>query len=324
MHQPEELIKIINERIRAIDLNRQPAELYDPITYTLDLGGKRMRPVLCLMACEMFGGNFNAALDPAIGLEIFHNFTLLHDDIMDAAPLRRGRETVYKKWNSNIAILSGDTMMALSYNFIMNAPEHHRMQVFEIFNRAAVEVCEGQQYDMNFENREEVSISEYIDMIRLKTAVLPAAGLKIGALIGEANEMDAELVYRFGENIGIAFQLKDDLLDVFSNRDKFGKATGGDILSNKKTFLYLKALSLADQKISGELRDYFSGRPTEPQEKIDAVTAIYEQLNIREITEQEIDRYYQIALNSFESLTIDTSSKKTLLDFAGNLKQREF
>ena len=208
----EDLREKIDERIDRLNFSRSPRELYDPISYTLGLGGKRLRPALCLLACDLVGGRVEEALDPAIGIEIFHNFTLLHDDIMDKAPIRRGKETVHVRWNPNAAILSGDTMMALAYEYIMKAPEHLRSAVFSVFNKTAIEVCEGQQYDMNFETAVNIGIADYMEMIRLKTAVLLAGSLKIGALIGGAEKTVASELYAFGENIGIAFQLKDCLL----------------------------------------------------------------------------------------------------------------
>ena len=280
MHTLPNLQKKIEEGISGITLDKQPTELYKPIDYILGLGGKRLRPALCLLACDMFGGDINEALYPAIGLEIFHNFTLLHDDIMDQAPIRRGKPTVHEKWNPNVAILSGDTMMAISYDFIMKAPDNIRTQVFSIFNQTAIEVCEGQQYDMNFESQKDVSIDDYINMIRLKTAVLLAGSLKIGALIANASQEDADNLYHFGENIGIAFQLKDDLLDVFSDTQKFGKQNGGDIITNKKTFLYLKAFELADGKNFETLYYFFNNDFDNESEKIKGVKEIYERLKI--------------------------------------------
>ena len=266
-----EIQKIIEKQIDNINFKKAPNELYGPIAYTLKLGGKRLRPALCLMGCDMFGGNINEALQPALGIELFHNFTLLHDDIMDKAPLRRGKETVYNKWNTNTAILAGDTMMAIAYDFIMKAPEVVRTKIFSIFNKTAIEVCEGQQYDMNYESQNDVTIDKYLEMIRLKTAVLLAGSLKIGAVIGGANENDTQKLYSFGENIGIAFQLKDDLLDVFSNEDKFGKKSGGDIITNKKTFLYLKAFELAEGKTYDSLWFYFNKKFENNLEKVKGV-----------------------------------------------------
>ena len=319
----EELREIIGNSILNIDLNRNPHELYDPISYTLSLGGKRLRPALCLLACDMVGGNVNAALKPAIGIEVFHNFTLLHDDIMDNAEIRRGQQTVHKKWDDNVAILSGDTMMALAYEYIMQAPVEYRSKVFDVFNQTAIEVCEGQQFDMNFETRHDVSIDEYLNMIRLKTAVLVAGSLKIGAIIGAADEQTAEKLYKFGEHIGIAFQLKDDLLDVFSDVEKFGKATGGDIISNKKTYLYLKAFELATGDYLSELTELFSSKAIDANEKVRKVKAIYERLNIQQETELKIDTYYQAAKKSLDEISLDQGEKTELLKYADKLKNRE-
>jgi geranylgeranyl diphosphate synthase, type II len=320
----QQIQEILQVRISALIFSDHPAELYEPIRYTLNLGGKRLRPALCLMACDLFEGNVNDAIDPAMGIEIFHNFTLLHDDIMDKAPIRRGKPTVYKKWNQNIAILSGDTMMALAYENIMKTPERIRDKVFSVFNKTAIEVCEGQQYDMNFETQEQVSIGDYSEMIRLKTAVLLAGSLKIGALIGGASKSEAEKLYSFGENIGIAFQLKDDLLDAFSDEAKFGKAKGGDILANKKTYLYLKAFELASGKNLEDLRFLFSAEMNQNGEKIENILRIYEALNIRQRTEDEMMNYYNRALNILGTVAVDQSRKVTLMHIANQLNNRKY
>lgn len=319
----KELRSKIDLGIEKIQFERQPIELYEPINYILGLGGKRLRPALCLLACDMVGGNVENALNPAIGIEIFHNFTLLHDDIMDNAPIRRGKETVHKKWDQNAAILSGDTMMALAYEFIMKAPEKVRSEVFSIFNNTAIEVCEGQQYDMNFETIEHVSIDDYLKMIRLKTAVLLAGSLKIGAVIGEAPPDVASELYRFGEHIGTAFQLQDDLLDVFSDVDKFGKTTGGDILSNKKTFLYLKAFELASGENRSNLKELFCNNTFPANEKISRVKEIYHQLDVKNATVEKIDAYYKIAMDALDNLSNDLYIKEELIQLANLLKQRD-
>jgi len=320
----EDLRNKISEGIKQLKFDRPPAELYEPISYTLGSGGKRLRPALCLLACDLAGGNVEEALEPAIAIEIFHNFTLLHDDIIDKAPLRRGKKTVHIKWNANAAILSGDTMMALSYEYIMKAPEHVRMKVFSVFNKTALEVCEGQQYDMNFESAVEVSIGDYLEMIRLKTAVLLAGSLKIGALIGGADDPVAEALYSFGENIGIAFQLRDDLLDVFSDVEKFGKTTGGDILSNKKTYLFLKAFELAEGGVLTELTRLFADDPISPDQKVQSVKKIYSNLNIKTYTEEQINHYYNRAMEALGRLNISDNKKTELISFANRLKQRDY
>ncbi len=314
----------IQHELENLDFTRKPEELYEPISYTLSLGGKRLRPVLCLMACDMFGGEIEDAVPAALGLEIFHNFTLLHDDIMDEAPIRRGKQSVYKKWNTNVAILSGDTMMALAYGQIMGTPGNMHSRVFQVFNQTAIEVCEGQQYDMDFETAQNVSIDDYLEMIRLKTAVLLAGSLKIGAMIGGAGTEDAENLYRFGENIGIAFQLKDDLLDVFSDEQKFGKKTGGDILTNKKTYLYLKAFELAKGETLETLNILFNGNQNNDTGKIKRVVEVYEQLNINQVAGDLIDKYYQRAMSFLEKVNVDDSRKMELIKFAEGLKGREY
>ncbi|RLC25879.1 MAG: polyprenyl synthetase family protein [Deltaproteobacteria bacterium] len=320
----ENLQQIIKDNIEELNFNQSPKELYDPINYILDLGGKRLRPALCLLACDMFDGEIQQALNPALGIEIFHNFTLLHDDIMDEAPIRRGKQTVHLKWNPNVAILSGDTMMALAYEYVMKAPKEVLQEVFSVFNQTAIEVCEGQQYDMNFETDKKVSISDYLNMIRLKTAVLLAGSLKIGALIGKANKKDAENLYLFGENLGIAFQLKDDLLDAYSDEEKFGKKTGGDIVTNKKTFLYLKAFELADGKTKESLADYFNGDFADPVQKIIGVKEIFQKIEVDIATNKEIDNYYQRALSYLDKVNTTQDKKSELLKFADQLKQRDY
>jgi len=320
----ENLQQIIKDNIEKLNFDQQPVELYDPINYILDLGGKRLRPALCLLACDMFDGVIQQALNPALGIEIFHNFTLLHDDIMDEAPIRRGQQTVHLKWNPNVAILSGDTMMALAYEYVMKAPNDTIQEVFSIFNQTAIEVCEGQQYDMNFEVQEKVSISDYLNMIRLKTAVLLAGSLKVGALIGNANTKDAENLYQFGENLGIAFQLKDDLLDAFSDEEKFGKKTGGDIVSNKKTYLYLKAFELADDKTKESLTNYFNEDFADPVQKIEGVKKIFRKLKVDLATNKEIDNYYQQALGYLDKVNVSQEKKSELFKFADQLKQRDY
>ena len=237
---------------------KKPHKLYDPIAYTMSHGGKRLRPLLTLLACDLFSGDVEKALYPALAIEVFHNFTLVHDDIMDKAPLRRGKETVYKKWDSNIAILSGDTMFALAYQYALNTDSNLVPKILSVFSQAAIEVCEGQQFDMDFETSPSVSIDEYLEMIRLKTAVLIAVSLQIGAIIGDASEEEIIEMYNFGNNLGMAFQLKDDLLDVYGEQEKFGKKTGGDIVANKKTYLFLKALELCDSDNRQILNDTYN------------------------------------------------------------------
>lgn len=312
----------LDEAFSGIRFPSDPVDLYDPIVYTLALGGKRMRPLLVLASCQMFGGEINDAINPAIGIELFHNFTLLHDDIMDAAPLRRGKETVYKKWNSNVAILAGDTMFALANKYMLRTRPQAISQVVELFNQTAIEVCEGQQYDMDYEKRMDVSIADYIEMIRLKTAVLLAASLKTGAIIADAQPSDCEHIYNFGINIGLAFQLKDDLLDVYGDQVKFGKVSGGDIIAGKKTYLYLKAL-----ESSGSQSDYFQQLYTSNSfsntEKVIKVRDIFNQLNIEQHTRKQIDDYYQKALHNLSSISLPVEAMESLRDYTAGLMERE-
>jgi geranylgeranyl diphosphate synthase type II len=311
------------EELSRQEFQADPSELYDPIVYTLELGGKRLRPVLSLMACDMFGGDYTKALHTAIGIELFHNFTLLHDDIMDDAPLRRGKETVYRKWDTNIAILSGDAMFVKAYQYICRTPQQVLPGVLDVFNKTALEVCEGQQYDMNFESRTDVTIPEYIRMIAYKTAVLLGAALKVGAMIAEVSKEDAESIYNFGLNLGIAFQIQDDILDVFGQQEKVGKQTGGDILTNKKTYLFLKALETAQGDMKSQLEHYFSSKDFDPQEKLKAVINIYDQLEIKKHSEAEKERYYSKSLEALNRIDIPAERKEPLLEFARALMVRE-
>lgn len=300
----------------------EPGELYDPVSYILSLGGKRLRPVLLLLACDLFNIDLKKAIYPAIGIEVFHNFTLLHDDIMDNAPIRRGKQTVHKKWNPNIAILSGDTMFALAYQYISEVPVPYLKKALDVFTKTAIEVCEGQQFDMNFENQNNVSIDDYKKMIRLKTAVLIAASLKIGGLIGEASDKDCQNLYRFGEHMGIAFQLMDDLLDVYANKEEFGKTTGGDIVSGKKTFLYLKALELSDIKSKQELLETYNNKTLAEREKVAKVKSIFDGLNIKEITLNEINKYSERSIYFLDLVNADKEKKDVLAGFTKKLMNR--
>jgi geranylgeranyl diphosphate synthase type II len=312
----------INSALEKMSFPIMPEELYEPIRYTLSMGGKRMRPQLTLMACSLYSDEIQLAVHPALGIEIFHNFTLLHDDIMDEAPLRRGKATVHTKWNSNIAILSGDVMFVEACRLMSKAPDHALRDVLDVFYKAAVEVCEGQQYDMNFELRSDVTLNEYLEMIRLKTAVLLGAALQIGALCGGALEDDAAHLYAFGCSLGVAFQLMDDILDVYGDPLKFGKQVGGDILANKKTFLSLKAFEKAKGDKVLELKSLFSTRE-QTDEKVARVTAIFDDLGIRKDAEAQRDAYYQKAISELNALRADESKKEIFYDFAAKLMQRE-
>ncbi len=282
-----------------------------------------MRPALLLMACDLFGGDIRKAIPPALAIEVFHNFTLMHDDIMDNAPLRRGKVTVHERWNNNVGILSGDVMLVEGYKLMMQVDDHLLRPILDIFNETAVGVCEGQQLDMEFETRNDVHIDEYINMIRLKTAVVLGGALKIGAMIGGAGSRDAELLQIFGEQLGIAFQLQDDILDVYGNPEKFGKQVGGDIISNKKTYLLLKALELTDHEQGLELSRLMTTPANDLKEKVTAVTAIYDQLAIRQYAEEAMQAYADKAFEALEAINLPDDHKQYLRDFADGLMVRE-
>ncbi len=312
------------------DKKTEPKELFAPIEYILEEGGKRLRPALCLLACNLFSEQIEQAVKPAVALETFHNFTLLHDDIMDKADMRRGRATVHKKWNENTAILSGDAMVILAYQLLEEIDNKHLSAVLKVFNQTSLDVCIGQQYDMNFEQRplgnelNAVTEEEYLFMISKKTSVLIAASLQIGAILGGASKQDAENLYAFGENLGIAFQLQDDLLDVFGNEAEFGKRIGGDILANKKTFLLIKAYELLADKT--ELDTIISSSFRNEKEallKISKVTEIYNLLTIKQITEQKSLQFYNKALQALENVQIVESKKEILKEFAKKLLNRK-
>lgn len=324
MQSIDVLLKKVNQALEAERFDQQPKELYEPIAYTLTLGGKRIRPVLVLMACDLFGQKCETAIPAALGIEVFHNFTLLHDDIMDKAPLRRGHETVHQKWNTNIAILSGDTMFAKAYEYFLRLEPPHLKPVLQLFTQTAIDVCEGQQWDMNFESKEKVSIADYLSMIRLKTAALTGASLKIGAIISGADPKDADHLQAFGQNLGIAFQLKDDLLDVFGDEKKFGKKTGNDIATNKKTFLYLKAFELANGFTHDRLLYYFVNATLDGESKITAVKELYTKLNIKEATETEMEFYYKEAIKNLDAIKVKPENKVELKALADKLMTREF
>ncbi|QXV64590.1 polyprenyl synthetase family protein [Mucilaginibacter achroorhodeus] len=324
MRQLDELQSLIANSVADLKFPTYPAELYEPIQYILALGGKRMRPALLLMACDLFGGDVNEALPPALAIEVFHNFTLMHDDIMDNAPKRRGKTTVHEKWNSNVAILSGDVMLIEGYKLMMQVRENILRTVLDIFNDTAVGVCEGQQLDMTFETKIDISIKEYINMIRLKTAVVLGGALKIGALIGNADVRDAELLSDFGINLGIAFQLQDDILDVYGDPEKFGKQVGGDIISNKKTYLLIKALELVEGTDAQELDQWVTYKQFDAAEKVAAVTAIYNKANIRHYAETEMHAYADKAFAALDKLNLPEENKQYLRDFADGLLVREY
>lgn len=303
-------------------LDRQPQSLYDPVRYVLSLGGKRIRPVLLLMAYELYRSDTDRVLSSALGLETYHNYTLLHDDVMDRADVRRGRPTVHKVWNENAAILSGDSMLVLAYQLMAKAEPQHLKVVLDLFTETALEIGEGQQMDLEFENRDDVREEEYIEMIRLKTSVLLACALKLGAIQADAPETDAENLYRFGEQLGLAFQLQDDLLDVYGDFKTFGKKIGGDILCNKKTYMLINALRLANEDQHRELVGWLSCSDYDPEEKIHAVTALYDAIGIRSLAEQKINAYFEAALQSLEQVALTAERKQPLRDLATSLLGR--
>ncbi|HEY9113915.1 MAG TPA: polyprenyl synthetase family protein [Bacteroidales bacterium] len=319
----EHLITFFEKKLSEQKFGTKPSELYAPINYTLTLGGKRIRPILTLMACEMYCGDYERALPQSIAIELFHNFTLIHDDIMDNAPIRRGKKTVYKKWDPNIAILSGDTLFALAYHYAQQADKEILPEILGIFNKTAIEVCEGQQYDLNFEKENKVTVEDYIEMIRLKTAVLFAASLKIGSIIGGASIDEAQNLYDFGLNIGLGFQLQDDLLDTFGDESVFGKKTGGDILTNKKTYLFLKAIERADSSTRDRLIEFYKNKPKDENNKVQEVKSIFSKLRVAEDCTNLIEHYYQEGMNSLNRLTISNENKELLGEVARKMINRE-
>jgi len=323
MKKLEDLQAIISEAVKKLDFPEYPAALYEPISYILSLGGKRMRPALLLMACDLFGGDVDDAIPPALAIEVFHNFTLMHDDIMDNAPLRRGRITVHERWNQNVGILSGDVMLIQGYKLMMQVKEHLLRPILDIFNNTAVGVCEGQQLDMEFEDRDNVNIEEYLNMIRLKTAVVLGGALKIGALIGGAELKDANLLSSFGEYLGIAFQLQDDILDVYGDPEKFGKQVGGDIISNKKTYLLIKALELADNQQLTDLNTQIAAKEFDHAQKVIAVTNLYNSLSVRQYAEEAMQTYTDKAFEALDAINLPEAHKQYLHDFADGLLVRE-
>ncbi len=323
MKTAKEIQDTVKELFEKESFIQQPKELYDPIDYTLALGGKRLRPTLLLASCEMFGGDICLAASAAVGIEVFHNFTLLHDDLMDKSPLRRGKETVYRRWNENIAILSGDTMFALAYRYFLRQWHPNMEAILKTFTETAIGVCDGQQYDMNFESQSDVSIADYMKMIELKTAILLAGAMKIGALYAEASEKDIDTLYRAGISIGLAFQLQDDLLDAYGDVAVFGKQTGTDIKDNKKTYLYLTALQDADSTQQQTLRQLFATTPENPEEKIKTVIGIYNQLNIKQKVEQEIDRLFDEGQKLINAISVGEERKTTLKQIINQLLGRK-
>lgn len=318
-----QFVQALNEEFSQQTYGEHPEELYEPIRYLMSLGGKRMRPLMTLMATALFTDDWQKAIKPATAVEVFHNFTLMHDDIMDKAPLRRGKPTVHAKWNDNTAILSGDVMLVQAYELLMFVEDAKFKKALKRFNRTAAEVCEGQQLDMNFENRENVSEEEYLEMIKLKTSVLLGYALELGGIIGGASEKSCDLLYNIGLNIGLGFQLKDDLLDVYGDPEKFGKQVGGDIISNKKTFMLIEALEKAEGETKLALDKWLSLKEFDATEKVKAVTAIYDILGIREVATIKINTYFDKAFEALDSLKVDEDRKLILRTFAETLIDRE-
>ncbi len=319
MYSQAELKNLVDKAIVNISYNSEAGRLIEPVIYVLSIGGKRLRPVLALLACNLFNDKIDEAVMPATGLEVFHNFTLVHDDIIDNAPVRRNFPTVHSKWNTNQAILSGDVMTFIANECFLQSPPRYMHKVFREFNKAAIEVCTGQQLDIDFEKALIISQTEYLRMIELKTAVLLAASVKIGAIIGGAEEKDTEYLYEFGRNLGLAFQIQDDLLDSYGDIKLFGKVPGGDILANKKTFLSVKAFELSKGNQLKRLQDLFSGKESDPEKKISSVLEIYNKLNLKMLTENLAGEYIEKSFSMLEKVEVARERKKELTSVASSL-----
>ena len=317
----QECLDTVNQAIAAIPYPDQPRQLYEPISYHMALGGKRVRPVLTLMACDAMGGDPAVAINAAVGIEMFHNFTLLHDDVMDNADVRRGKPTVHRRWNDNTAILSGDTMLTIATQYISCV---RNWQVMDLFNKTAIEIYEGQQWDMDYECRIDVTVDEYINMIRLKTSVLLGCALKMGALVADAAPEQADLLYEAGVNMGLAFQLRDDVLDVWGDPKTFGKEIGGDIMNNKKTFLLISTMQQAKGDDADELRHWLNDPYTTRDDKVQGVTALYERLGVRQLAEDAIAHYNDLAVAAFNKVKMSDEDKQRFIDLANRLAGRNF
>ena len=319
----KEITELVNEGINSLPYDRKPQSLYEPIIYTMSQGGKRIRPVLTLLSYYMFRDDIRQALPCAMGLEMYHNYTLLHDDLMDNADMRRGNMTVHKKWDANTAILSGDSMLVLSYQLMSQCPQEMLQQVIDTFTITALEIGEGQQYDMDFEKRTDVTEEEYIEMIRLKTSVLLACAAKIGAILAGASSEEQNHAYRFGEQLGLAFQLQDDFLDVYGDEKVFGKKIGGDITSNKKTYMLIKALERAEGIDRQQLEYWIEAQEFDRSEKVNAVTEIYRRLGIDTLAKERIDKYFTSALDNLDAISAPAERKAELLSFVQQMMRRE-
>jgi len=319
----EELYKLFSSHLGKQSFSKNPKELYEPIVYSLSQCGKRLRPIFTLMACDLFEGNIQKALPQALAIELLHNFTLMHDDLMDQSPIRHGKETVFKKWNPNMAILAGDALYVLAYDYTLQADLEILPDILSTFNKTALKACEGQQLDLNFEKRKIVSIEDYIEMIRLKTALLFGASLKIGAIIARASAEDTQHIYEFGINIGLGFQLKDDLLDLYGNEKVFGKKTGQDILENKKTYLFTKAMATADPKTKKLLLDYFHEKELPEKEKIRYFRKIFDTLDIEKLTNDAMYNYLNKGLEKLDMIDCPEDRKQALKNLAHTMISRK-
>ncbi|WP_445709828.1 polyprenyl synthetase family protein [Flavobacterium sp.] len=322
MHAISQYQEIIKTHFEELQTVKEPKNLYEPIQYILSLGGKRMRPVLTLMTSEIFDVSYEKALHAATAIEVFHNFSLIHDDIMDDAPLRRGNQTVHEKWDLNTGILSGDAMLILAYQFFENYQPHIFQELAKLFSKTALEVCEGQQYDVDFETRDDVTIPEYLKMIEYKTAVLVGAAMKMGAIVAETSQENANLIYDFGLNLGIAFQLQDDYLDAFGDPKTFGKQVGGDIIENKKTYLYLKALEFSNKDEEEQLQHLFSIQPNDNTDKIASVKTIFNSSGASKATQDAIKEYTMKAFETLKIMSISEDKKLILRMFGEKLMNR--
>ena len=319
---PDEILQKVNDFLYGLPYDRQPASLYEPVQYVLAIGGKRIRPVLALFGYNLWREQPEDILMPAIGLETYHNYTLLHDDLMDNADMRRGHETVHRRWDANKAILSGDSMLVLAYQRVAQVPAQKLQQVLDLFTVTALEIGEGQEYDMTFETRNDVTEDEYIEMIRLKTSVLLACALKMGAILADAPQKDAERLYRLGEQIGLAFQLQDDLLDVYGDPKVFGKAVGGDITSNKKTYMLINAFNRANDKQRAELSRWINAKTFNRDVKVAEVTRLYDEIGIRQLCEQKINYYFEQARQTLTEVDVPTERKQALSAYMDELLHR--
>ena len=319
----DKILSLINDYLAALPYDRKPASLYEPIKYVLSLGGKRIRPTLMLISYNLYKDDPESILSSACALETYHNYTLLHDDLMDNAPLRRGHQTVHVKWNPNVAILSGDSMLVLSYQRMLQCRPDKLKPVIDLFTETALEIGEGQQYDMEFETRTDVTEEEYIEMIRLKTSVLLACATKIGAILADAPDEDADNLYKFGEQMGLAFQLQDDYLDVYGDSKVFGKAIGGDIMSNKKTYMLINAFNLANDKQREELTHWITAENPDPKEKIAAVTKLYNEIGIDKLAEKKINFYFEESRKYLKAVKVDEERKSVLEAYTQKMMHRK-